>query len=117
MTRVETTVFHGDDPLESVSADLVIAGSPSTSTRELWSETGPVEAGVWVMTPGAARDIEVEEVFVVLAGRATITIGDSDPRTITTGDIVSFHAGDRTIWQVHETLRKFYVIRASTDTE
>ncbi|QHC61190.1 DUF861 domain-containing protein (plasmid) [Rathayibacter sp. VKM Ac-2760] len=69
------------------------------------------------MTPGTARDIEAEEIFVVLAGRATLTVGDAAPRTITTGDIVSFAEGDRTIWHVHETLRKFYAIRTTTDME
>jgi uncharacterized cupin superfamily protein len=117
MTRVATSAFRDDGPFEEVAADVVLAGSPSTSARELWSQSGVVEAGVWVMTPGTSRDTEAEEIFVVLAGRATITIGDADPRTVSTGDIVSFREGDQTIWHVHETLRKFYAIRASTDME
>lgn len=113
----DTSAFADDSPFESLPAANVIDGAPTTSTRELWNEVGPVEAGVWTITPGVARDTEAREVFVVLAGRATITIGDGAPRTVTTGDVVSFEEGDETVWEVHETLRKFYVTRTATEEE
>lgn len=115
--RVDTSAFAHDGPFESLPASDVLDGAPTTSTRELWNEAGPVEAGVWTMTPGVARDTEAQEIFVVLAGRATITIGDGAPRTVTAGDIVSFDEGDETVWEVHETLRKFYVTRTATEEE
>lgn len=117
MSRLITSAFHEDSPFEQVLAADVLSGAPATSTRALWAQSGTVETGVWVMTPGTVRDTEAQEIFVVLAGRATLTVGDDAPRTITTGDIVSFREGDRTIWHVHETLRKFYAIRTSTDME
>jgi uncharacterized cupin superfamily protein len=115
--RVDTSSSASDRPFEDLPASDILSGSPTTSTRELWTEAGPVEAGVWVMTPGVARDTEAQEIFVVLAGRATITVGDAAPRTISTGDIVSFDEGDETVWNVHETLRKFYVTRTPTERE
>ncbi len=115
--HVHTSAFADDGPFERLPAADVVDGAPTTSTRELWSDGGPVEAGVWSMTPGIARDTEAQEIFVVLAGRATITIGDAAPRTVTAGDIVSFDEGDETVWDVHETLRKFYVTRTATGEE
>lgn len=115
--RVDTSAFTDDSPFEELPAADIVEGVPSTATRELWTDAGPVEAGVWVMTPGIARDTEAQEVFVVLAGRATMTIGDRAPRTVSTGDIVSFEEGDETVWEVHETLRKFYVTRTATKRE
>lgn len=115
--RVDTSAFADDSPFETLPAADVIDGAPTTSTRELWNDTGAVEAGIWTMTPGIARDTEAQEIFVVLAGRATITIGDAEPRTVTTGDIVSFEEGDETVWEVHETLRKFYVTRTTSERE
>jgi uncharacterized cupin superfamily protein len=115
--RVDTSGSASDGPFEDLPASDIVSGSPTTSTRELWTDAGPVEAGVWAMTPGIARDTEAQEIFVVLAGRATITIRGAAPRTVSTGDIVSFEEGDETVWEVHETLRKFYVTRTATKRE
>ncbi|HET7801419.1 MAG TPA: hypothetical protein VFL38_13435, partial [Humibacillus xanthopallidus] len=35
-------------------------------------ESAAAEVGVWEMTPGTATDVEADEVFVVLSGRATL---------------------------------------------
>lgn len=109
MTAPLLSAFAPDEPFVPVDPDDVLAGSPTTSTRPLLSTSGAVEAGVWVITEGTVRDVEVAEAFVVLAGRARLTINDEAPREITTGDVVTFEAGDATVWEVTETLRKFYV--------
>ena len=61
------------------------------------------------MSTGVARDIEVDEVFVVLSGRATVEVDGGPTYAIAAGDIVRLNAGDQTTWTVHETLRKVYV--------
>lgn len=67
------------------------------------------EIGVWEMTPGTGTDVEVDEVFVVLAGRATLLMPGLDAVELTPGSVVQLAAGMVTTWTVHETLRKLYV--------
>lgn len=92
-----------------VPAEQVVTGSPSTGSAVL-DVLGDTEVGVWEMSPGAMRDIEVDEVFLVLSGAATVDFED-DGRSIrlAPGDIVRLNTGMRTVWTVTETLRKLYL--------
>jgi uncharacterized cupin superfamily protein len=69
------------------------------------------EIGVWEMTPGTATDTEVDEVFIVLAGSATVRFDSPELPAIelAPGSVVRLTAGMRTTWIVRETLRKVYV--------
>lgn len=106
MTRLlDTTSALAHSPLE---ASQVVAGSPSTGSRSL-SEVSGAEVGIWEITPGTSTDTEVDEVFVVLSGSATIEFEDGEVLPVAAGSVVRLLAGDRTTWTVHETLRKVYV--------
>jgi hypothetical protein len=95
-----------DWPLE---AEQIVAGTPQVSGRVLdTSADGRVERGVWQHTPGASRDVEADELFVVLSGRATVTIENGAVLELSPGVAAVLRAGDRTVWTVHETLRKVY---------
>ena len=61
------------------------------------------------MTAGTARDTEVDEVFVVLAGRGTVRFEDGEVIGLTPGTAVRLRAGERTTWTVEEPLRKVWV--------
>jgi uncharacterized cupin superfamily protein len=67
----------------------VVAGTPTYGTTPVTAvgDTG-VEVGVWEMSTGAVRDVEADEVFLVLAGAATITVD---------------------VWEVTSPLRKLYI--------
>lgn len=107
-----------------VPEEQQVDGAPTTGYRTLGSVGAAAESsgtegaevdrgaevGVWEMSVGAMSDTEVDEVFVVLAGEATIEFVDED-RTITigTGDFVRLAAGSRTIWTVLAPLRKLYI--------
>ena len=94
---------------EPVAADQSVAGDPRTGVVELGRFAG-LEVGIWEMTPGVMRDVEAEEVFVVLAGAATVEFADgSAPLTLGAGDVVRLTAGTETVWTVTETLRKVYL--------
>lgn len=67
-----------------------------------------VSSGIWQHTPGTTADVEADEVFVVLSGRATIAFDDGRTVEAGPGDMVELRAGERTVWTVHETLRKVY---------
>ena len=107
--RVLTTnaLLHGLDPL-ALAPDDVLTGSPRASITEL-DQVGGIGVGIWQLTAGTVRDIETDEVFVVLAGRATLTFEGESPIELTPGVVVRLRAGDRTTWEVHETLRKVYI--------
>ena len=97
---------------EPVPDDQVVSGAPTTAFAELdASADGAREIGVWEMTPGAMRDTEADEVFLVIAGRATVEFIDPALPAIelAPGSLVRLDAGMRTVWTVHETLRKLYV--------
>lgn len=93
---------------EPVARAQVTNGAPTVGMRAL-GRFGEHEVGVWEMTPGAMSDTEGDEVFVVLAGAATIEYLDTGTWTlIGPGDVVHLTAGTRTVWTVTQTLRKVY---------
>ncbi|MGX6604580.1 cupin domain-containing protein [Micromonosporaceae bacterium Da 78-11] len=102
----DVVVEHGP-----AAADDVVAGSPTTGATTVTTLGGPggIEVGVWEMSAGSVRDVEVDEVFLVLAGRATIAVDGAAPITVTTGDLVRLTAGTATVWQVTEPIRKLYI--------
>lgn len=86
----------------------VVSGTPTAAVAAL-GEVGDVEVGVWEMSPGAARDVEADELFVVVSGHATVTFDDGEVVELRAGSVVRLAAGDRSTWVVHDTLRKVYV--------
>src|SRR5690554_102973 len=93
---------------EPVPPDQVVAGSPRTGTAELHEFNGR-SVGGWEHTVGASSDDEVDEVFVVLFGAATVEFVD-ERRTLPVGpgSLGRLSDGQRTLWTVTETLRKVY---------
>jgi uncharacterized cupin superfamily protein len=88
----------------------VVGGAPEVRLLPL-HEDHDLEVGVWQHGAGASRDVEADEVFVVLSGRATVEVEGGPVLEVGPGDIGLLAAGARTTWTVHETLRKVYVLR------
>lgn len=97
------------DPLPP---EKVVVGAPTTSVRELFRLEGELALGVWEHSEGTSVDVEVDEVFVVLAGRATVTYADGQAFDLRPGSIVGTPAGTSSTWTVHEPLRKVYLVKA-----
>jgi uncharacterized protein len=96
----------------------VVEGSPAVSERVVWvSEDGRRARGVWQITPGVVTDVEVDEVFVVVSGRATIEVEGGPTIDVGPGDLCVLEPGARTTWRVHETLRKVFHITLPPDQE
>ncbi|GAA3616802.1 cupin domain-containing protein [Nonomuraea rosea] len=93
---------------ETLDPDQIVAGDPVTSSLELGDGRG-----IWEITPGVVTDVESDEIFVVLSGRATIAVEGGTTIEITPGDVCLLAAGARTTWIVHETVRKVYQTRRS----
>ena len=98
-------------PTEPLAADYVDAGAPASGIVDLPAPPG-LEVGIWEHTVGTSTDVEVDEVFVVLSGRATIACDQGPTVEVGPGDVVRLTEGTATTWTVHETLRKVFVTLA-----
>ncbi|MEU7898999.1 cupin domain-containing protein [Nonomuraea sp. NPDC049152] len=88
------------DPLDPAQ---IVSGTPATSVAEL--DEG---RGIWEITPGVVTDVERDEIFVVLSGRASIAVEGGETVEVGPGDVCLLPEGAKTTWTVHETLRKVY---------
>jgi uncharacterized cupin superfamily protein len=96
---------------ERLDPDSILDGTPETTGIVLFeSEDGRVTRGLWQCTPGRVTDVEADEMFVVVSGRATIEFEDGASIDVGPGDVCVLEEGARTVWTVHETLRKAYQI-------
>jgi len=110
--KPNSLVHAGDHFIEhqSVPSEAVVEGHPHTGLATL-GRFGGLEVGVWEMTPGVMRDVEADEIFVVLSGAATVEFADGTAAlTLKPGDVVRLAAGAETVWTVTETLRKVYLV-------
>jgi uncharacterized cupin superfamily protein len=96
-------------PLNDVPAEQRVSGAPKTGLVQI-EKFGGTMVGVWEMTPGAMRDVEVDEILTVLTGSATVEFQDGRKLTLEPGAVARLHAGQQTVWTVTETLRKVYVL-------
>jgi uncharacterized cupin superfamily protein len=103
------TVADADLEPDEVDPDSVLDGDPQTASLVLHADE-KVERGIWEITPGTYTDVEADEIFVVLSGRATVKIEGEEALEIGPGDVGVFDKGAETTWVVHETLRKVYQI-------
>lgn len=118
MTRLDPGILVAAAALElshePLPDDQVVAGAPTTGVAVLL-ETDELEIGVWEMTPGTATDVEVDEVFIVLSGDATVTGVAAEPLDLGPGSVVRLSAGMATEWVVRATLRKVYVVGSALE--
>ncbi|NUR84622.1 MAG: cupin domain-containing protein [Nonomuraea sp.] len=91
---------------DELAPEQIVAGAPRTSSFDLGGGRG-----IWEITPGVVTDVESDEIFVVLSGRATIAVEGGTTIEVGPGDVAILAAGARTTWIVHETLRKVYQSR------
>lgn len=98
--------------LEAVPEADTVAGDPQQGITELGSLAG-VETGIWELREGVVTDTEVDELFVVLSGEATIELLSGQDIgteiTVRTGDAMRLVGGTRTRWTVRDHIRKIYI--------
>lgn len=104
--RPEETIID----LRPIDRTQVVEGLPRAGWRMLGSIPG-IDVGVWEHTPGISTDVEEDEVFLVLSGRATVSVDDGESIEFSAGDVGILRAGAITTWVVHETLRKVFIGR------
>ena len=83
----------------------------ATSGVRMWSGDGGAESGIWECTSGPSRwQLETNEFVHVLSGLMTVVEDGGEPVVLGPGDTVLFPKGWKGTWEIHETLRKLYVI-------
>ncbi|MFF9643252.1 cupin domain-containing protein [Kitasatospora aureofaciens] len=111
MTSFTTHIPTADLTPEPLDPSQIVSGTPEVTGKVLTeSPDGRQLRGIWQITPGVVTDVEADEMFVVLSGRATIEIEGGPTLVVGPGDCAVLREGDRTTWTVHETLRKAYAI-------
>lgn len=110
--RVVRAVALADSELDAapLAPEQVVDGDPEVRVLALHA-ADDLEVGVWQHGTGVSTDVEADEVFVVLSGRATVEVEGGPTLQVGPGDVGLLTAGARTTWTVHETLRKVYVVR------
>ncbi|MGW3956562.1 cupin domain-containing protein [Streptomyces sp. NPDC004752] len=86
------------------------------TTRTLWkSPDGLTEAGIWECGPGLFPSTHegYDEVCQVLTGSATVHTEGGEAVELRPGSTLVMPAGWRGSWQVHEALRKMYVVHTN----
>jgi uncharacterized protein len=108
--RVVRAAALADSDLEPAPLDpaQVVSGGPEVRHLGLY-EGDALAVGIWQHSAGVSTDVEADEVFVVLSGRATIEVDGGPTLEVGPGDVGMLPAGIRTRWTVHQTLRKVYL--------
>lgn len=87
----------------------IVAGSPEVTEAIMPAASDErVIRGIWRITEGVVTDVEHDEMFVVLEGRATIEVAGGQTIEVGPGDLCVLERGARTTWIVHEALRKVF---------
>ena len=96
---------------------------PFLRTREFWFNEGhtvfatkddSVLAGVWECAPCREKieSYPVHEMMTVISGALTLTHADGRSESFTAGDTFFIAKGTQCIWEITQTLRKYYLIVA-----
>lgn len=105
-------VVHGRGaivPLTPVPTEEVESGAPRQGVLELGSIAG-CTTGIWELRDGTVVDTEIDEVFIVISGGATIHLLDEGRSVeVNAGDVMRLTAGTRTRWEVPDHIRKVYI--------
>ena len=76
------------------------------------TEDGSILSGVWECAPCREKidAYPAHEMMTVLAGSVTLTNADGSSDTFTPGDTFFIAKGTQCVWEITETLRKYYMI-------
>jgi uncharacterized protein len=92
-------------PLEEATGEPM-----HTEGLTLWQD-GDAEVGVWQCTAGPSHwTLATHEFVHIVSGRMTVTPDGGEPQDIGPGDTAVFPRGWSGSWQIHETIRKVYVL-------
>ncbi len=87
-------------------------GAPmQTSGHTMWSGENSSEAGIWECTAGPSYwSLEQNEFVHILSGSMTVTPDEGDSFLAGPGVTFLVPVGWKGTWEIHETIRKLYVL-------
>lgn len=105
----------GMGPSDMVSASAFITDDQTETIYTFWeSDDASITTGVWECAP-CREEIPaypVNEMMTVISGSVTITNANGESDTFSAGDTFFIAKGTQLVWEITETLRKFYFIAA-----
>ncbi|MFC0450899.1 cupin domain-containing protein [Rhodococcus jostii] len=105
-----TEAHTADLTYERLPADQVLRGPAPMVGERLLGDIAGATVGIWEIEPSVSSDVEVDEVFVVLSGDATVQFEDGTvDLELRPGSVVRVQTGQKTRWIVRDTLRKVFV--------
>lgn len=113
VSRFESNPAAGMLPSDFTPADA-FTGSDTTELNHFYhrSDDETLLAGVWQCAP--CREVidayPVNELMTVLDGSVTVTPDGEAPMVFKTGDTFFIPKGTAVVWEITETLRKYYMI-------
>ena len=92
----------------------ILEGKPEARGAFLWrSDDRCGGAGIYEVTPGSFNTTYIwDETLYVVEGRVTITDQNGDAVSLGPGDMAFIPYGTRSRWDVAETVRKVFQLRA-----
>jgi uncharacterized protein len=110
LSAAATAELEDWGPLEEATSE-----DTPMQTHGLTMWTGPQdsgqETGIWQCTAGPSYWVQGENEFIyILSGSLTVTPDGGKPATFGAGDCAMFPRGWRGTWDLHETVRKVYVL-------
>ena len=100
-----TAQLEDTGPLEEATGEPM-----NTWGLTLWAD-GDQEIGVWECEAGPSYwKLETHEFVHIVAGSMTVTPEGGEPQHIGAGNTAVFPRGWAGTWQIHEKIRKVYVI-------
>ena len=121
MTDKIVRLLSGGDPVtgmqvsDMAGADTFTSDDHSELNHTFFSTPDEsILTGVWECAPckESYESYPVHEMMTVLSGSLTLTDADGHAEIFTVGDTFFIPKGTKLIWEITETLRKFYMIAA-----
>lgn len=96
----------------AIRSNAITPGLREAEREDYVDGANGLEVGVWAGTPGEfpARRDGYTEICQILGGRATLHTDGADPIELREGDTIVMPTGWTGRWELHEPLRKLYVI-------
>lgn len=113
VSRFESVPAAGMQPSDFTPQDA-FNGDDQTEMNHFYhrSDDDSILAGVWQCAP-CKEEIDayaVNELMTVLEGSVTVTPDGESPMVFNPGDTFFIPKGTRVVWEITETLRKYYMI-------
>ena len=113
MYRLEPNPAGGMAPSNFTPADAFTTDD-KTETNHTYFATDDESrlVGVWECAPCREEiaSYPVHEMMTVLSGAVTVTVAGEAPQTYRSGDTFFIPKGTACVWEITETLRKYYFI-------